>query len=133
MSQRLPKAARRHGVGCRVVEPTPYRRPRGMPQPHALRGGARRSGRRGQSSVRARLVIFGPAGALLQYPVDGVLAVVVDQLSLLVPLSPAPPPRNPLRPDHPLTDAIAPHQTHSPAPPPHAPTFPPPLPYSITP
>src|SRR5258708_17498525 len=115
MSQRLPKAARRHGVGCRVVEPTPYRRPRGMPQPHALRGGARRSGRRGQSSVRARLVIFGPAGALLQYPVDRVLAVVVDQLALLVPVSPARAARNLLRADHPVISAITAHPPPPPA------------------
>src|SRR5258708_38745197 len=100
MSQRLPKAARRHGVGCRVVEPTPYRRPRGMPQPHALRGGARRSGRRGQSSVRARLVNFGPAGALLQYPVYGLLAVGVEQLAPLVPVTPAIPAANLLRAAH---------------------------------
>src|ERR1700681_297547 len=109
-TQLLPKAACSPGVPRPAGEPVQCQWSRGTPPPHAPRGAARRSTGRDRLRVRARPVIFGLPGALSQYPVDRVLAVVIDKAAVLVPVSPARTPRNLLRPDHYVVDAIPAHQ-----------------------
>src|ERR1700693_5800701 len=94
-------------------EPAPYRLCRGMPPPRAPPGAEPRSDGGDHLRVGARAAIFSPDRALLQDPIYGVLAVVVDQRAVLVPVSPARAARNLLGPDHHVIDAVPAHQVRS--------------------